>query len=153
MYFNFLFFKKLHIIFLTSLKLGKIIIAITTYSLYFSVYMVELLTLSRLYSFPRTANITRWWSGGHENLTEAGLKEKKDFSGRVQGLRLCASYGGGPSSIPDQGTRSHLPQLKNSHATAKSLQAATSGSHMPQWRLKIPQATTKTRLSQINVCK
>ena len=34
---------------------------------------------------------SRWWSGGHENLTEAGLKEKKDFSGRVQGLRLCAS--------------------------------------------------------------
>ena len=30
----------------------------------------------------------------------------------VQWLRLCASNTGGPGSIPDQGTRSHLPQLK-----------------------------------------
>ena len=60
----FIFPPKLHIIFLTSSKLGKTIIARTANSLYFSVYMVERLTLSRLFSFPRTANITCWWSAG-----------------------------------------------------------------------------------------
>ena len=35
----------------------------------------------------------------------------------------------GPGLIPGQGTRSHLPKQK---------------SHMPQWRLKIPCAATKT---------
>ena len=30
----------------------------------------------------------------------------------VQLLRLCASNAGGSGSIPGQGTRSHMPQLK-----------------------------------------
>ena len=37
--------------------------------------------------------------------------------------------------IPGQGIRSHMPQLRV---------------HMPQWGSKIPHATTKTQLSQIN---
>ena len=30
----------------------------------------------------------------------------------VQWLRLHAPYAGGPGSIPDQGTRSHMPQQR-----------------------------------------
>ena len=30
----------------------------------------------------------------------------------VQWLRLCTPNAGGPGSIPGQGTRSHMPQLK-----------------------------------------
>ena len=30
----------------------------------------------------------------------------------AQGLRLCAPNAGGPGSIPGQGTRSHMSQLK-----------------------------------------
>ena len=30
----------------------------------------------------------------------------------VQGLRLCARNAGGPGSIPGQGTRSHVLQLR-----------------------------------------
>ena len=52
----------------------------------------------------------------------------------VQWLRLRASYAGGPGSIPGQGTRSHMPQLK-----------------ILQVSMKIPHATTKTRHSQINI--
>ena len=51
----------------------------------------------------------------------------------VQWLRLCTPNAGGPGSVPGQGTRSHMPQLKILHAATK-----------------IPHATTKTRHSQIN---
>ena len=44
----------------------------------------------------------------------------------VQWLTLCALNAGGPGSIPGQGTRSHMPQLK------------------------IPHTATKTQCSQIN---
>ena len=44
----------------------------------------------------------------------------------VQWLRLCAPNAGSLGSIPGQGTRSHMPQLRV---------------HMPQ--LKIPHAATK----------
>ena len=37
----------------------------------------------------------------------------------VQGLRLHAPNPGGPGSIPGQGTRSHMLQLKNLRATTK----------------------------------
>ena len=50
------------------------------------------------------------------------------------------SHAGGPGSIPGQGTRSLMPQLKSSHATTKIQHAA----------MKIPCATTKTPHSQIN---
>ena len=46
----------------------------------------------------------------------------------VQWLRLRTPSAGGPSSIPGQGTRSHMPQIK------------------------IPHAVAKTRCSQINKC-
>ena len=51
----------------------------------------------------------------------------------VQWLRLHAPSAGGPASIPVQGTRSHMPQLKILHSATKIL-----------------HATTKTQHSQIN---
>ena len=42
----------------------------------------------------------------------------------VQWLRLHAPNAGGLSSIPSQGTRSHMQATKSSHATAKILHAA-----------------------------
>ena len=51
----------------------------------------------------------------------------------VQWLRLCTHNAGGPGSIPGQGTRCHMLQLRV---------------HMP--RPEIPRATTKTWQSQIN---
>ena len=38
----------------------------------------------------------------------------------VQWLRLCSPSVGGSGLIPGQGTRSHMPQLKIPHATAKA---------------------------------
>ncbi|TEA33121.1 hypothetical protein DBR06_SOUSAS24310008, partial [Sousa chinensis] len=37
----------------------------------------------------------------------------------VQWLRLCAPNAGGPGSIPGQGTRSRMLQLKAPHAAMK----------------------------------
>ena len=59
-----------------------------------------------------------WWSGGW----------------------LRASNAGGPGSIPCQGTRSRMPQLKIPYVAMKIPHAAT----------KILQVTTKTGYSQIN---
>ena len=39
-------------------------------------------------------------------------KEAEGTSLEVQGLRSCTPNAGGPGSIPGQGTRSHMPQLK-----------------------------------------
>ena len=61
------------------------------------------------------------------------IKKKTGTSLVVQWLRLCAPNAGGLGSIPGQGTRSHMPQLR---------------ARMPQ--LKTPHAATKTRRSQIN---
>ena len=47
-----------------------------------------------------------------------------------------APIAGGPGSIPDQGTRSHLPQLRV---------------HM--LKLRFPHTATKTQCSQINIFK
>ena len=38
----------------------------------------------------------------------------------VQWLRLCAPNAGGQGSIPGQGTRSHVSQLKILHATVET---------------------------------
>ena len=43
----------------------------------------------------------------------------------VQGLRLCAPNAGGPGSIPVQGTRSHMPQLRVNVLQNNILHAAT----------------------------
>ena len=72
----------------------------------------------------------------HVLFFEIGFKEKQSLIIRigtslvVQWLRFCASSGGGPGSIPGQGTRSHMLQLKKKkpcmlqlkilHATAKT---------------------------------
>ena len=37
----------------------------------------------------------------------------------VQGLRLCAPNTGGPGSIPGQGTRFHMSQIRVSHGATK----------------------------------
>ncbi|TEA30223.1 hypothetical protein DBR06_SOUSAS17410018, partial [Sousa chinensis] len=37
----------------------------------------------------------------------------------IQWLRLCAPNAGGSGSIPGQGMRSHMPQLKTPHGTTK----------------------------------
>ncbi|TEA33197.1 hypothetical protein DBR06_SOUSAS8010046, partial [Sousa chinensis] len=37
----------------------------------------------------------------------------------VQWLRLCAPNARGPGSIPGQGTRTHMPQLKILHAATE----------------------------------
>ena len=71
----------------------------------------------------------------------------KGISLVVQWLRLCAPNAGGPGSIPDQGTRSHM------HAATRSLHVATgepvcrnSGALEPQLR-SLP-AVTKTRCNR-----
>ena len=58
----------------------------------------------------------------------------------VQWLRLLTPNAEGPGLIPGQGTRAQMLQLKIPHAAMKILHKAT----------KIPRATTKTQLSQIN---
>ena len=57
----------------------------------------------------------------------------------VQWLRLHAPNAGGPGSIPGQGTRSHMPQLRVCMPQLKILYAA----------MKIPCAATKTQHRQI----
>ena len=53
----------------------------------------------------------------------------------VQWVRLRAPSAGGPSSIPVQGTRSHVPQLRVRMLQLKILHAAT----------KIPHARSEER--------
>ena len=72
----------------------------------------------------------------------------------VQRPRLHASNAGGPGSIPGQGTRSHMPQLrvpmlqlKIPHAATKDPYAAT---QLLYAATEITCAATKTRNSQIN---
>ena len=61
------------------------------------------------------------------HLDEICIRKKRGGASLVvQWLRLCAPNAGGPGSIPGQGTRSCMPQLK------------------------IPSAATKTQCSQIN---
>ena len=74
------------------------------------------------------------------------IKKKTGTSLVVQWLRLCAPNAGGPGSIPGQGTRSHMPQLRVRMPQLKILHAATKISHTAT---KIPRAATKTRCSQI----
>ena len=62
-------------------------------------------------------------------------KETLGVSLGVQWIRLYTPNAGGPGSIPSQGTRSSMLQLRVC---------------MPQRRLKILHATTKTQCSQIN---
>ena len=55
----------------------------------------------------------------------------------VQWLKLHAPDAGGPGSIPGQGSRSHLLQLKIPHLATK---------------IEDPCTATKTQHSQINIC-
>ena len=60
---------------------------------------------------------------GHEELkmykAERGEFPVNGTSLVVQWLRLHVPSARGPCSIPDQGTRSHMPQLKIPHAATK----------------------------------
>ena len=58
----------------------------------------------------------------------------------VQWLRIRAPNAGGPGSIPGQGTRSRMLQLRAHMLQLKDPTCAT----------KIPRAATKTRGSQIS---
>ena len=61
----------------------------------------------------------------------------------VQWLRLHAPNAGGPASIPGQGTRSRMRQLR---ARTRQLRA-------PHAATKVRRASTKTQHSQINKLK
>ena len=61
----------------------------------------------------------------------------------VQWLILGGPNAGGPGSIPSQGTRSHMPQLRSCMPQLK----------IPHAAIKIPHATIKTLRSQINIFK
>ena len=77
--------------------------------------------------------------GGGER--EKRVKKKEEGTSLVvQWLGLCAPNAGGPGSVPGQGARSHLPQLRVCMPQLKILHAAT----------KIPHTATKTQHSQIN---
>ena len=56
--------------------------------------------------------VSHLWSQPTADGKYLGKKSKKRTFLVSQWLRLCAPDGGGPSSIPGQGTRSHMP-LKN----------------------------------------
>ena len=55
----------------------------------------------------------------------------------VQWLRLCAPNAGGLVSIPGQGTRSHLQQLRVHMPQLKTLHAATKTPVQPNKKTKI----------------
>ena len=52
--------------------------------------------------------------------TMCGRTEADVRTSLVQWLRLRTPNAGGPGSVPGQGTRSHMPQLKISCATTKT---------------------------------
>ena len=67
-------------------------------------------------------------------------KSKAGTSLVVQWLRLHAPNAGGPGSIPSQGTRSHMPQLKILLAATKKRP------HRPQQRSRMRQQTRVPQL-------
>ena len=71
----------------------------------------------------------------------------------VQRLRLCAPSAGDPGSIPGQGTRSRMPQLKIMHAATKHPACRNERSHMPQ--LKIPHSASEdpAHSNKDNTCR
>ena len=82
-------------------------------------------TSSVVYSLWSTTTSSRFHSGASEGSEpqrqDCGSEAWNHSSGRTsQWLRLHAHNAGGPGSIPGQGTRSHVPQLKILHATLKT---------------------------------
>ena len=85
---------------------------------------------------------------GTSGKSENNLLSQESWLGTslvVQWLRLSTPNARGLGSIPGQGTRSHVPQLKNPHATAKR-------SYMLHRRWKMLYATSKTWCNQRNKC-
>ena len=63
-------------------------------------------------------SVRPWWAKDLNHLET--LNCNLGTSLVVQWLRLCAPYAGGPGSIPGQGTRSHVLQLKIPHSATKT---------------------------------
>ena len=61
----------------------------------------------------------------------------------AQWIRLCAPDAGGPVSIPDQGTRSHMSQLRVHMPQLRSLPAATKTRHNQIKKYKTEQTENK----------
>ena len=79
-----------------------------------------------------------------DTITGLEVRNKENQTGTslvVQRLRLHAPNAGGRGSIPGQGTRSCMPQLKDT---------ARHNVKIPHAMTKIPRAATKTQHSQIN---
>ena len=69
-------------------------------------------------------------NGLPESFAEIQLRKdfrilRKELSWWSSGLRLCAPNAGGLGSVPGQGTRSHMPQLKILHAANEDLLCCT----------------------------
>ena len=72
----------------------------------------------------------------------------REMSLMVQCQWLCTCNAGGLDSVPGQGIRSHVLQLRVRMPLKVCM--PTKRSCMPQQRLKIPSVATKARHSQIN---
>ena len=66
----------------------------------------------------------------------------------LQWLRPHAPNAGDPGLIPGQGTRFHTLQLRVCRPQLKIPRATAKRPCMPQWKSKLPGATSKTRHSQ-----
>ena len=85
------------------------------------------------------------------NANGAILKKKNP---QVQWLRLCAPKAGSQGSIPGQGARCQMLQLrlcKTPHVTTRDPRSHNHKTYMPQ--LNTPHATTKIWHDQINTFK
>ena len=67
----------------------------------------------------------------------------------VQWLRLHTSKAGAPGSVPGQGTRSHMLQLRVVHMPQLK-QSSMVQLRIPVLQVKTLHSTSKTRCSQIN---
>ena len=67
----------------------------------------------------------------------------------VQWLRLRTSKAGAPGSVPGQGTRSHMLQLRVVHMPQLK-QSSMLQLRIPVLQVKTLHSTSKTRCSQIN---
>ena len=113
-----------------------------------------------------SSQIICWILGGENrrNKPIGGSLTPSRFSGKIYGpnlrspgtslvvqwLRLHTPNAGGQGSIPGQGTRSHMLQLRAHMPQPKNPHLATKRKHMLQWRTKILCAATKIQYSQLN---
>ena len=116
---------------------GRVAHGIVPALLYLNIYSV-VLNKDLSWDVERKETHTGDWSVCGNLLPHQICFQSTDFPETflmIQWLRLCASNAGGLGSIPGQGPRSHMLQLR---------------AHLLQWRQKIPCAATKTWCSQVN---